>query len=285
MVETYGASESRIYYVEETNYGETPANPTVLDLKAESIDPGVNPSNIKVRGIGSVDLQTIKKGLRRANLKILYPLPSDAPINFLQSAKVELDKSLSIQVLYYKGLFAEASDIISLIYKGCKFHSLAVECHIEDVVKATAELWGQNVTVGTSKISGATYNEYAGAVPWYSSYVKKDTTTLERVTDWRFNIANNLKRVPVIKSSGADILKYLRHRHRDLTGEITFEFEDKEEFDDVIADTEFSLEFGLGASNKAVFSNCKWENVSTPTRIEDLVSLRAPFVAKTMTVS
>ena len=280
MVETYGSSESRIYYVEETNYGVTPSSPTVLGIKAESIEPGLSPSNVKVRGIGSVDLQAVKKGLRCAVLKIVYPLPSDAPINFLQSAKVELDKSLSIQVLYYKGLFSEATDIISLLYKGCKFHSLAAECHIEDVVKATAELWGQDVTVGTSKISGATYNEYVGAVPWYSSYVKKDTTTLERVTDWRFSIGNNLKRVPVIKSSGADILKYLRHRHRDLTGELTFEFESKEEFDDVINDTGFDFEFGLGGSNKAVFTSCKWENVATPSRIEDLVALKAPFVAK-----
>jgi len=49
---------------------------------------------------------------------------------------------------------------------------------------------------------------------------------------------------------------------------------------DVINDTEFNLEFGLGGSNKTVFTGCKWENVATPTRIEDLIALKTVFVAK-----
>jgi hypothetical protein len=53
----------------------------------------------------------------------------------------------------------------------------------------------------------------------------------------------------------------------------------------VVNDLEFTLEFGLGGSSKAVFSNCKWENAASPTRIEELVSLKAEFVAKTFTLS
>ena len=257
----------------------------MLGVPAESIEPQVNPNNIKLRGVGSVDLQAIKKGLRAPSLKIAFPLPSDAPISFLQYAKVELAKSLSIQVLYYKGAFASATDIISLLYTGCKFQSATVECSIEDVVKANVEILSQDLTAGTAKLSDATYSDYAGAVPFYESYIKKDTTTLDRVTDWKFTIDNNLKQVPVIRSSNGNILKYLPNRHRDLTGEVVFEFESKEEFDDIINDSEFDLEFGLGGSNKAVFSGCKWENASTPTQIEELVSLKATFVAKTVTIS
>jgi len=281
MVDTYGAHETRFYYVTETTYGTTPGTPAMVGVPAESVEPAINPSNIKLRGIGSVDLQSIKKGLRQVGIKVAYPLPSDAPIDFLQHAKVELDDSLSIQILYYKGLFAEATDIISLLHKGCKFQRLSVECSIEDVVKATAELLGQDLTVGTAKITGATYGDRAGAIPFYESYVKKGVTTLERVSDWKFDIVNNLKPVPVIKTGG-HILKYLPHRHRNLTGELTFEFESKEEFDDVINETEFDLEFGLGGSpvKKAVFTSCRWENVATPTRIEDLIALKAGFVAK-----
>ena len=280
MVETYGAHETRLYYVEEATYGTTPTNPSMFSIPAENPEPAINPNNIKVRGIGSIDLQAIKKGLRTPSLKVVYPLPSQAPIGFLQWAKVELNKSVSIQVLYYKGVFASAADIISLLYKGCKFQKLTVECHIEDVVKATAELLGQDLEVGTDKIAGATYGDHVGAVASYESYVKKGAATLDRVSDWKFDIVNNLKRVPVIRTTDGYLLKYLRHRHRDLTGELTFEFESKEEFEDVINDTEFNLEFGLGGSNKAVFSGCKWENVTTPGRIEDLIALKAGFVAK-----
>jgi len=280
MVETYGAHESRTYYVEEAAYGTTPTNPSMLGIPAESIEPSVNPSNIRLRGLGNIDLQAVKKGLRDASLKVSYPLPSDAPINFLQYAKAELNKSLSIQALYYKGVFASATDIVSLLFTGCRFQKVTVECSIEDVVKANAELTGQNMTVGTAKITGATYAEYAGAVVFNESYVKKATTVLDRVSDWKFTIENNLKQVPVIRSTNGHLLKYLPYRHRSLTGELTFEFESKEEFDDVVNDTAFDLEFGLGGSNKAVFTECKWENVSTPVRIEDLIALKASFVAK-----
>lgn len=280
MVEPYGAHECRVYYVEEATYGQTPSNPSMLGVPAESVEPTLDPSLIKVRGVGSLDLQAVKKGLRNVSVKIVYPLPSEAPINFLQNAKAELNKSLSVQVLYYKGLFASATDIISLLYTGCRFNKLTVECSIEDVVKASAELIGQDLAVGTAKISGATYADYGGAVPFYESYVKKGTTLLERVTDWKFAIENNLKQVPVIRSTNGHLLKYLPYRHRNLTGEITFEFESKEEFDDVINDSSFDLEFGLGGTNKAVFTACKWENVSTPTRIEDLVACKVSFVAK-----
>ena len=285
MPETYSAHESRVYYVEETAYGQTPTNPSMLSVPAESLEPAANPSNIKLRGVGSIDLQAVKKGLRVPSLKIVYPLPSDAPINFLQYAKAELEKSLSIQTLYYKGAFASATDIISLLYTGCKFQRITVDCSIEDVIKASAELLAQDLATGTAKIAGASYADHAGAVPFYESYIKKGTVALDRVTDWKFTIENNLKHVPVIRASNGNILKYLPHRHRDLTGEVVFEFESKEEFDDVVNDAEFTVEFGLGGSHKAVFSNCKWENLAAPTRVEELVSLKAAFIAKTVAIS
>lgn len=280
----YGAQEAKIYYVQETNYGETPSNPSMLGIKAENVEPTLNPGLIKVRGLGSRDPQIIKKGLRQVSLKLAYPLPSDSPINFLQH--VMTLNSLSIEVFYEK-----TSSIIDLLHKGCRFDKATVECGIEDVVKATAELTGQDLAVGTAKIADATYADYGGAVPYSDSYVQRgdagggNLQAVDRITDWKFTIENNLKAVPVIRSSNAELLKYLPARHRTLTGDATFEFESKSEFDDVINDAEFSLKFGLGGTNSALFKYCKWENVSTPTKVEDLVSLKAAFVARDIIIS
>ena len=280
----FGAHEAKIYYVEETNYGETPLNPAMVGVKAETVEPTLNPGLIKVRGIGSRDLQTIRKGLRQISLRVAYPLPSDAPINFLQH--IQTLNSLSIEVIYEK-----TDSIIDLLFKGCRFNKATVECHIEDIVKADIEILGQDVNIGTSKISGATYSEYSGAVPFYESFVKKgdadgsNLTAVDRITDWKFTIENNLKRVPVIRETNGYLLKYLSARHRNLYGELTFEFESKQEYDEVINDSEFSLQFGLGGSSTALFKYCKWENVSTPTQIEDLVALKASFVARDVIIS
>jgi hypothetical protein len=280
----YGAHEAKIYYVQETDYGETPSNPSMLGIKAESVESSLNPNLIKLRGIGSRDLQTIKKGLRDVGLRVAYPLPSDAPIGFLQHVTT-LD-SLSVEVFYEK-----AAGIIDLLGKGCRIDKATVECGIEDVVKATVDLTGQNLVVGTSKIAGATYADYAGAVPFHQSCVQRGAadgsglTALERATDWKFTVENNLKQVPVIRSTSGELPKYLPARHRNLTGELVFEFESKQEYDDIINDSEFSLKFGLGSTNSALFKYCKWENVATPTRVEDLVSLKASFVARDAVIS
>jgi hypothetical protein len=285
MPETYSLHETKIYYVDEATYGATPSSPAMLGIPAETIEPSFNPNNIKLRGVGSIDLQTIKKGLKNPNIKLSYPLPSEAPVNLLQYAKAELAKSLTLQVLYCKGAFSTATDITSLLYTGCKIQSATVQCSVEDVIKADMTLLGQDAATSTTKISGATYSDHTGAVPFCESYIKKDTSTLDRVTDWKFTIDNNLRQVPVIRNPNGNILKYLPYRYRDLTGEVTFEFETKEEFDDTINDREFTLEFGLGSTNKANFSGCKWENTQIPTRIEDLVTLKTTFAAKTFTIT
>jgi len=281
----YGAHEAKVYYVQESTYGVTPTNPSMLGIAtAENVEPGLDPGLLKIRGIGSRDLKTIRRGLRHVDLRVAYALPSDAPINFLQHI-ITLN-SHSIEVFYEK-----ASGIIDLLHKGCRMDKVTVECSIEDIVKATADLIGQDLAVGTAKISGATYADYSGAVPYHDSFVQRGDagggglTAVERVTDWKFAIENNLKRVPVIRSTSGYLLKYLQERHRVLTGELTFGFESKQEYDDVINDGEFSLKFGLGGTNSALFKYCKWEKVGTPTKIEDLVSLKAPFVARDIVIS
>ncbi|MCW4046587.1 MAG: phage tail tube protein [Candidatus Bathyarchaeota archaeon] len=289
MPETYGAHECRAYFVQETVYGQTPTNPAMLGINSEDIEPALDPNLIQLRGIGSRDLQALKQGLRNPTLKILHVPPSEAPTSLIQHAQTL--NSLSIQLLYYKGLFASATDILSLLYKGCRIHKLSVECSIEDIIKANVELIGQTAETGTAKIAGATYADYASAVAYNESYIQKGEgdgsglTALDRVTDWKFTIENNLKPVPVIRSTDGHLLKYLPARHRGLTGELTFEFESKQEFDDVISDSEFSLKFGLGGTNSALFKYCKWEKVATPTRIEDLVALKASFVSRDVYIS
>ncbi len=280
MVETYGSDEERIYYVAESIFGTTPTNPSMLSVPADQIEPSIDPGLLKLRGAGSYDLQVLKKGLRQVGLKVGWPLPSVAPIDLLQYAKVDLNQSLSMQVLYYKGQFAEAADVISLLFTGMKFDKVSVSCSIEDVVRAVAEFKGVDVAVGSAKINGATYTDYADAVPFHQSYVKKDAATLDRVTDWKFDIQNNLTRVPVIRSTNGYLAKYLPFKHRVLSGELTFEFESIQEASEVLSDTEFTLEFGLGGTCKATFNYCKWENVSIPSKMEDLISLKAPFVAR-----
>jgi hypothetical protein len=272
----YGGHEAKVYFIEEPTYGETPANPQMVSVGVvQEVEPTLNPNLIKVRGLGSRDLQFLRRGLRHVDLKIVYGLQN---INFLQH--VTTLNSLSVEVFYEK-----TSGVISLLHKGCRIHRLAVDVSAEETVKVTAELYGQNMVVGTAKV-GASYGDYSTApLAWYETYVKKGATVLERVTDYRFTIGNNLERIPVIRQTSGHLLKYLPERHRELSGELVCDFETKEELDEILNDSEFTLEFGLGDTHKAVFNGCKWDSGTLATRIEELVSQKLPFTAKTVTIS
>ena len=84
MVDTYGAHECRVYFVQESVYGETPANPSMVGINTEGVEPSLDPGLIKIRGVGSRDLQSISKGLRKVHLKIPSVLTSESPIAFIQ---------------------------------------------------------------------------------------------------------------------------------------------------------------------------------------------------------
>lgn len=281
MVDTYHSDQEKLYYVTEGSFGTVPAAPAMLGHSCSSIDPDINPNNIKVSGTGSIDINALKRGLRQPLLKLKYPVPSEAPINLLQHVKQELNNSLSLQVIYYKGIFATATDIISLLYKGARLNRATLTCDIDGLVECEAEFPAQDIEVMTAKIPDATYNDYTGALSGNESNVKIAGVTCERITSWKLQINNNCKSVPVIRSVNGHLAKYLTWGKRLLTGELTFEFESKQEADDILADTEqSSLEFGLGGVNKVIVEHIKWDDFSLSGKFEDLIYAKVLFTAR-----
>ena len=281
MVETYSADQERIYYIAEATKGTTPTvTPAMLGVPHESINPGFNPSNLLLRSGGNYDLFAIKKGVRVPSLKVSYIVPSAAPIDLLQYAKIDLDKTLSVQALYYKGSWASATNIISLLYNYMRIGKASVSCEIDDVVKASLEMVGQNIITGTAKLTDATYTDYAGAVAFNETDVTIGGVANDRVVSWKFDVNNNPKQVPVIRSTNGYLAKYIPFGNRQLSGEVRFEFESKAEMDNALADTEFNIRFGLGGTAYAQMDAAKWSNITSEKWLDDLIAVRAQFDAK-----
>ncbi len=287
MVDTYHSNQEKFYYITEASFGIVPETPAMLGQSCSNIDPDINPNNIRVPGTGSIDLIALKRGLRQPSLRIKYPIPSDAPINLLQHAKQELNNSLTLQIIYYKDIFATADSIISLLFKGARLNKTTLTCDIDGLLECEAEFPAQDVEVTTAKIANATYTDYAGAVSGIESYVKIGGVPCERVTSWKLSIDNSCKAVPVVRSANGHLAKYLPWGKRLLTGELNFEFESKQEIDDIFADTEqSSLEFGLGGGNKVSIEHVKWDDFSLSGKAEDLIYAKVPFTARgTLTIS
>jgi hypothetical protein len=279
---SYSGDEGKLYYVAESEYGVIPDTPAMTGVTFENLEPQIDASNIKVRGSGTRDLISIIKGLRKVGLKVDYVVPSDDVLAFLQH--VLLLDSQTVEVIYEK-----PDKLVDLRLTGCLLDKATVQCSIEDVIRASVELIGQDLDPQAEKIADAEYTDLGGAVPWSDSYVSRGDpdgtgqTVTEEATDWKFTIENNLKRVPVIRNTNGYLLKYLQERQRSITGELTFEFEGKGAFDNVVGDTEFSVKLGIGpnwAPKYVLLKYCKWDSVTAPTKIEDLISLKLPFTAR-----
>lgn len=280
---SYGGHEATFNYIVEGEYGEIPEAPAMKTLPNYiDFNPSIDPGNIKLRGGGTRDLTKIIKGLRKPDLTINYYLPSDDVLHFLKGI-ITLD-SHTLEIIYEK-----AATLVDLRFLGCRMNRATVECSVEDVIKASVDLMGQDLAAAAAKITDATYTDLGGAVPWSDSYVSRgdadggNQAVTEEATDWKFTIENNLKRVPVIRSANGNLLKYLQWRQRSITGELTFNFEGYGTYTDIINDTEFSIKLGIGpnwAPKYVLFKYCKWDNVATPTRPEDLVSIKLPFTAR-----
>jgi hypothetical protein len=289
-VETYGAHECRVYFVQETTYGQIPTTPAMLGINSDGPEPKVAPSLIEVFGVGSRDLQNIVASMRKVNLKIPHALSPLAPIGFIQH--VQTLSSLSVLVVYYKGLFSSPTNVIAHTHLGCKIDKVSVSCKIDDVVRADVELVGRDVSRATSLPSGATFGDYSGGIPYFNTKVQKGAAgggtyaDLTDVTDWKFDIQNNLKAVTTIQSGGTGLLlKYLRERNRALSGELTLEFESDWALADLLADTQFSLNFNLSGGKQALFTYCKWEEFNPTAKVKDLASIKLKFLAQTVAIS
>jgi len=272
----YIGEESKAYYVEETTYGTTPTNPAMLYIGViQEVEPALDPRNIVIRGVGSRNVKAIRRGLRHVDLKIVY-VPQDWDF----FAYVRSLKSVSIEVFYEK-----AAGVLSLNHKGCKVDRIKVDVSVEDPVKVTADLIGQDLSVGTTKI-GASYESEPAANPLTGNdcSVSKGGVEITRFSDFSFEIVNNLKRQPVIRSTTPYLIKSLPERHETLQGTIRADFESKAELDDILADTEFTLLFNISGKNFS-FSGCKWRSSRLPTHIEDIVAQSLEWEARGLSIT
>jgi len=271
--------EARAYFVEEAQYGVTPSGTGQPAMKwigiIKEAEPALDPRNIVIRGIGSRSVRAIRRGLRHVDLRMVF-----IPQNWTFFDYVISLKSMSIEVYYEK-----AAGIISLNHKGCKIDRLKVDISLEDPVKVAADLIGQDLAVGTAKI-GDSYETEPSANPLTGSdcSVTKDATTIDRFTDFSFEIINNLKRQAVIRSATSYLIKSLPERHQVLQGSVRADFESMTELNDILSDTEFALKFGIGTRTFA-FNNCKWKTSRLPTPIEDTVAQNLEWEAKTLTIT
>jgi len=286
----HGGEEAFAYYVNESSYGVTPANPAFQWIGIlQNVEPAIDPSLIKLRGLGSRQLQYILAGLRKVNLKIDYAMQNKAFLNNIASGwPTGSGTPMSIEVYYISP--ATGNLDFNLLHKGCLLNKVAVKGSVlsgEDMeINVETEIIGQDVSVGTSHPTGATYAADPGTTPKRGSDVKIELATVE-VTDiyeFTFSIVNNLKRYPVIRSTSGNLLKWLLGRQLELDIELTAYLTNKQYVEGLMADWSGEIKFTIG-TDTYTFSGCKYASINLPTKVEAEVPQKLKFTAKSLAIA
>jgi len=193
-----------------------------------------------------------------------------------------LQRTKSLAIEY----FVEATNIVSLMMLGQKLNKLSIEVPEEDFIDVTAACVGQNFSLGAAKQADS-YGNIPSADPlsWFETYIKKGGVEIGRFGKWSLEIDNHVIRKPVVRSTNADLAKYLLATTRDVKGEIEAYFEDNSELNDVKNDTEFELKLYIGTKYFTV-SGCKWDYARIPTSVQDFpIKLPMPFTGKTVSLT
>jgi hypothetical protein len=269
--------EGKIYSFLEATYGVGPTNEEMGELYLiESFEPNIDPSLIEIRGVGSRNVQMLKRGLTQAQIKLVM-IPKADLLGFIDYIIENPQKSYSLEAVYQRG-----AEIISLRHFGCCLNKLEMSCAQDEMVRAEMEFWAQRPNSAAQKWSTGTYGTQTGdLLAWYQTYLKKGGAVTEKCVSWKFSVNENLKRLPVIRSAEGNLLKYMQRRQRAVEGELVFTFDSNAEYLEVVDDTEFALEFGFETVKKATLSGCKWSKITLPTNLED-VPVNLPFTAKSI---
>jgi hypothetical protein len=269
---------AKAYYVEEATYGTTPANPSFQWIGVvQNVEPNMDRSLIKLRGIGSRDLSYIIKGLLKAEVSMEYAYEDNIFLNF-----ADYLNDFSMEVYTDNG-----TTVNSYLYVGGMINSVDVNCSVNNLITVKPNIIAKNVTIGTAHPSGATYASDSGFAPktWYDTKVEIPSgTEIDGVTDWSFKINNNLERYPVVTSTSGDLLKYLVERHREYTGELTVAYMSNTLLSAMKDSSEMAtLNINISGHNY-MFNKVKFDTGRLTARPVEVIPQKLSWTAKTLTI-
>jgi hypothetical protein len=241
----------------------------------QNVEPNMDRSLIKLRGIGSRDLSYIIKGLLKAEISMEYAYQNNTFVNFAKNLN---DFSMEVST-------DDGTLISSYLYAGGMINSVDVSCSVNNLVTVKPTIIAKNVTIGNAHPTGATYASDPATTPktWYDTKLEMPTgTEIGGLTDWSFRINNNLERYPVITSTSGDLLKYLVERQREYTGELTVAYMDYSLMTALKNATEQSTLNIVVGTDIYTFSNVKFDTGRLTARPVEVIPQKLTWTAKTL---
>jgi len=297
MTDVVSPQDVNVYYDPEDTYGDggSAGSPTFAWIGIiQEVPQTYEAMRRACRGLGSVDVNAIANGLQSPEITIKWI------IQRYKSSTFDPKTFLDYVVTWPTGIGLEwyaayGSSYLSLWYKGMMMDSLDIDFSIDSFIVATAKLVGKTIVDATSS-SGASHasnpidvaNGYClpltgvDAEVFYQTAGSADSAILN-VRRVHFSIKNHIRRIPVIQTSNADLLKYILKSKRELSGSITVFMETKNEYADCLDGNKKDIRIDLQKTDNSPyfdFTGCKIDRAAVTTRINEVpCEVTLPFTA------
>jgi len=281
-------SKTRLAYVAESTYGTTPTTPTLITLpyrthsldlqktlvESNDIQGDRIPRNSRhgsKSGVGSIEVD-----LRRGSYDAL-----------LEAALMGTWTSDVLKVGSTSKFFTfedQATDIGQYrAFKGLTVNSMNVSIAPDQMVQATFNMLGRDMTQATSSVSASAPTADDGYEP-YDSFgaILEGGSAIAVVTSLEFTVDNSRANVPVI---GSQLSACVDYGNAVITGTMTVRYQNKALIDKFLNETMSSISVTVDDAANAnslqfVFPSVKYNGAAVPVANPQGRVMTLPFVAE-----
>jgi len=260
-------------YAEESTWGTAPDDAGVTYTRfLGGVEVRINENPIPIEeGLGDRDLDAMVKGYRVVDLAVTLRPTS---IDLLKYAIDNISKSVAFWGKY-EDIGAE------IVITGCKANELRLDMAKGALLTAALTFFGKDYSY--TGLSSATMGDKPTATPFHfpDEGVQIDGSDAPEINTVSLTVSNNLERIPDWGQTPRAIVE----RQRVITGEIGGNFENTSLLQKLMNLTKFNMALKISASNTITLTDCYLLSTTLPTRKVDLIALRIPFRARTITIA
>lgn len=283
-----GAQHS-LAYIAEVTYGTTPATPAFKNLPHTGTTLNVSKDAIeseKLRGDRQVE------DFRHGNKSVAGDVSAELEYgSFDDILEAVLCGTWTTNVLKagttrrsftLERKFGDLATPEYHRYTGCEFNTFSLSVSPNAMVSATFGVVGQNLTLDTAIVAGATYLPDAGNVPFdsFTGSILEGGASIATVTAIELSLENGLE--PLF-SIGSQVTNRPSIGKSRATGTLTTYFESKTLYEKFLNETSSSITLTLsdGAGNDYIIdmSNVKYNSGQPDVSGEGAVTVAMEFVA------
>jgi hypothetical protein len=243
-------SRSRLTYIVENTFGDTPSNPTMIELPYNTHSLNLSKEVVESDEIRSDRLTAVQRhGQRQVGGDISVDFRADDYDDLIESAMFStFDTSGQIDVgttPKYVSIEDGALDISQYrVFTGCAVDSWSMSIAPNQMVQSSFTLVGkdQDPISGTSLDPSPTSASSNSPFDSFSGTIKEGGSDIAIVTSIDFTLNNSLAPTFVVGDQSAPQLEYCRG---EVTGTLEVYFEDDSLIKKFTNETETSLEFTL----------------------------------------